>query len=239
VQLIDFSADTPELNLALDEALLLSAENGSGGESLRFWSSDRPFVVLGYSRAAVSDVDLEACRQDGIPVLRRYSGGGTVVQGPGCLNYNLVLRIDRSPEFSTITGTTRTILSRHAAALSDLLHGTVLPDGQSDLTLGGRKFSGNAQRRLVSYLAFHGTLMLHLDVSLLSRYLRMPDRQPAYRQRRSHSDFVTNLPLEEDQVKSLLASSWGATGRRHVPALPLARDLVNSRYARPEWNRKR
>jgi lipoate-protein ligase A len=238
VHLLDFSADTPELNLALDEALLLSAEEG-GEESLRFWSSDRPFVVLGYSRAAESDVDLDACRQDGIPVLRRYSGGGTVVQGPGCLNYNLVLRIDRSPEFSTITGTTRAILARHGDALSGLLHGQVLPEGESDLTFGGRKFSGNAQRRLAATLAFHGTVMLRLDVSLLTRYLRIPDRQPSYRRMREHRDFVTNLPLDQQHVKGLLASAWGATIPLTAPPFARARELVATRYATAEWNRKR
>lgn len=239
MQLFDFSADSPELNLALDEALLVAAEEGAAGESIRFWSSDRPFVVLGYSRAAIDDVDVEACRRDGVPVLRRYSGGGTVLQGPGCLNYNLVLRMDRSDVFSTITGSTRAILERHAAALTPLLSGEVLLEGESDLTFGGRKFSGNAQRRLGAYLGFHGTLLLGFDVSSLAVYLRIPDRQPAYRRRREHREFVVNLPLTQNEVKNLLASAWGASEPLVTPPLALARRLVTERYARPEWNMKR
>ena len=239
MQLFNFSADSPELNLALDEALLLAAEEGAAGESLRFWSSDSAFVVLGYSRAALDDVDVDACRRDGVPVLRRYSGGGTVLQGPGCLNYNLVLRMDRSDAFSTITGATRAILERHVAALTPLLGGEVLLEGESDLTFSGRKFSGNAQRRLGTYLAFHGTLLLGFDVSSLAGYLRMPDRQPAYRRRRAHCDFVVNLPLEQNEVKAVLASAWGASEPLTTAPFALARRLVHERYARPEWNMKR
>jgi lipoate-protein ligase A len=235
MRLLDFSADSPELNLALDEALLLTAEEETAGETLRFWSSDRPFVVLGYSRAVGDDVDIAACRRDGVPVLRRHTGGGTVLQGPGCLNYNLVLRMDRGDQFSTITGSTRAILERHAAALAPLLHGDVLLEGESDLTFGGRKFSGNAQRRLGSCLEFHGTMLLGFDVASLTRYLRMPARQPAYRRKREHRDFVANIPLEQQEVKDTLAAVWGAGETLTAPPLELARRLVNERYARPEW----
>ena len=58
---------------------------------LRFWEPNKPFVVVGYANQAAREVDLEACRKLGIPVFRRCTGGGTVLQGPGCLNYSLDL----------------------------------------------------------------------------------------------------------------------------------------------------
>ena len=79
LQLIDLSLESPEENLALDEALLLEAEAAAakGRELgyLRFWESSRPFVVLGVSSALKEDADVERCRKDGIPILRRASGG--------------------------------------------------------------------------------------------------------------------------------------------------------------------
>jgi len=239
VQLLTYSADTPELNLATDEALLLSAEEGAAHESLRFWSSDRLFVVLGHSRPAHDDVDVQQCRRDGIPILRRQSGGGTVLQGPGCLNYSLVLRMDRSKAFSTITGTTRAVLERHAAALIPFLNGRVSMEGNSDLALGGKKFSGNAQRRLTTCVLFHGTMLLDFDLPSLDRYLREPRQQPAYRRGRRHRDFVMNIPLTPALVRDLLASAWDAAGPAVDPPLPLAYRLVNERYGREEWNLKR
>src|SRR5262245_25566901 len=104
MRFIDLSLSTPEENLALDEALLEAMDlAGSAslrleGEALRLWESPRPFVVLGVSRRIAEDVDREACRKDGVPVLRRASGGGTVLQGPGCLNFSLVLSLESRPE---------------------------------------------------------------------------------------------------------------------------------------------
>ena len=84
LQLIDLSLESPEENLALDEALLLEAEAAAakGRELgyLRFWESAEPFVVLGVSRGIEKDAERERCREDGIPVLRRASGGGSVLQ---------------------------------------------------------------------------------------------------------------------------------------------------------------
>jgi lipoate-protein ligase A len=239
VLLYNYSAASPELNLALDEALLLTAEQGAANESLRFWSSDRFFVVLGYSRAFQQDVHGKACKRDNIPVLRRHSGGGTVVQGPGCLNYNLVLRMDRSDAFSTITGTTRAVLERHAAALAAFLPEGISLEGESDLVFRGRKFSGNAQRRLGKYVEFHGTVLFGFDVSSLQRYLREPARQPAYRGRRSHLDFVANIPVKAESVREALARAWGATEPLASPPLALARELVAERYGRRAWNIER
>ncbi len=239
MQLLTYSADSPELNLAIDEALLLDAEEEPGRESLRFWSTDRLFVVLGLSRSVINDAHVHRCRQDGVPILRRRSGGGTVLQGPGCLNYSLVLRINRNDSFSTIAGTTRAVLNRHARALAPFLHGNVSIEGISDLAIGGKKFSGNAQRRLNACVLFHGTMLLDFDLSSLERYLREPGRQPAYRRNRNHADFVTNIPLTPALVRDLLASAWNAGGPPAEPPLPLARQLVRERYALEEWNLKR
>lgn len=239
MQLLTYSAESPDWNLAIDEALLLSAEEGAADESLRVWSSRTLFVVVGYSRSVAEDVDVRRCRRDGVPIVRRYSGGGTILQGPGCLNYNLVLRRDRERELATITGTTRAILRRHIAAISPFLAGRISREGDSDLAIEGKKFSGNAQRRLSACVQMHGTLLLDFDIRSLELYLREPDRQPAYRSGRSHREFVANVPLRSELVRDLLASAWNATGPPAEPPLSLAGRLVNERYGKEEWNWKR
>src|SRR5271165_3148381 len=92
---LDLTLPTPAENLALDEALLLRAEDGAGGEVLRLWEWPRPAVVLGAGCRLAEDVDEAACVADGVPILRRSSGGGTVLLGQGCLLFTLVLRHDR------------------------------------------------------------------------------------------------------------------------------------------------
>ena len=84
----------PAENLALDEALLLTAEEEKRQqEVLRLWEPRQPFVVLGSSSRIAAEVRLDGCRDRGIPVLRRTSGGAAIVAGPGCLMYALVLSI--------------------------------------------------------------------------------------------------------------------------------------------------
>src|SRR5262245_29464931 len=93
MRLLDYTFPTPEENLACDEALLDLCEAGHAPEVLRFWEPSSHFVVVGYANRIADEVNVTECRTRGIPILRRCSGGGTVLQGPGCVNYALVLRI--------------------------------------------------------------------------------------------------------------------------------------------------
>lgn len=238
---LDLTFDQPAANLAADEALLEAVE-GDGSDRpegvLRFYEPREYFVVLGYGNRVAAEVQVDACAADGIPVLRRASGGGTVVLGPGCLAYALVLPVSASPELESVTGTNRWILERNRAALGRLLAREVSIQGHTDLTLGDRKFSGNAQRRRRRSVLFHGTLLLDFDLDRLGRWLRMPSAEPAYRGGRGHDRFVTNLEIGADRVKEALREAWGAGDPCRTPLdEPLAR-LLRERYAVPGWHNR-
>jgi len=235
----DATFETPAENIACDEALLHLCESGSMDEVLRFWESSTPFVVVGYGNHVDVEVNRSACEKDGVAILRRCSGGGAVAQGPRCLNYSLVLQIDRHAELASITAANCHIMKRNAAAVSKLLGKKVSVEGYTDLALDGKKFSGNAQRRKRTHLLFHGTFLLaEFDLTLMSRYLNHPSREPDYRGTRTHDDFVASLALDSGQVKSALREEWGASkALKSIPDEPL-RTLVATRYSRPEWNFK-
>lgn len=212
MRLLDLTLDSPARNLALDEALLNEAEAGRLTEPvLRFWESPQIFVVLGLSGVLEREVQLEACQTDRIPILRRHSGGGTVLQGPGCLSYALVLPRDYDARLSGIASTNAFVLERVAAAFQPW-HRHVRIEGISDLVVGDRKVGGSAQRRKRNWILFHGTLLFRFEPTLLTRYLANPPRQPAYRQRRSHEQFVTNLDLEPNVLKFALAEVFDVGG---------------------------
>jgi lipoate---protein ligase len=137
VKLLDLTLPTSVENLACDEALLDLCEE-EGEEILRFWEARQHFVVLGYANRIESEVKVEECRRHGVPILRRCTGGGTIVQGPGCLNYNLTLRIpDRGP-LTTVTGTNEFVMQRHRAAMEQLLGIPVAVKGHTDLVFSLR-----------------------------------------------------------------------------------------------------
>ncbi len=236
----DLSFPTPAENLACDEALLDLAEEQGGSAVLRFWESSVPFVVLGYANKVAEEVNIEQCRELGVPVLRRCSGGGTVVQGPGCLNYSVVLRIDDTPELQSITGTNHFVMGRTRDALGRALGRAVSIEGHTDLAVDDLKFSGNAQRRKRSWLVFHGTVLLaEFELSLVPRVLRQPPRQPDYRRQRGHEDFVTRLSLNRVAVKDALRAEWKAVATSVEVPLDRIRDLVANRYSRDDWNLSR
>jgi len=236
MKLLDLTYPSPEENLACDEALLDACEHSGGEEILRFWEPAEYFVVLGYSNRGQTEVNLRACRERNIPLLRRYSGGGTVLQGPGCLNYAVVLPIRESGPHSTITGTGTFVMTRHRDAIRQLVPGPVEVRGHSDLALNELKFSGNAQRRRERSLLFHGTFLLSFNIRMVDQVLRPPSKQPTYRKNRSHGEFLTNLHLPSGAVKRAIQEAWNVSDVYEDFPLPQMENLVHERYARPEWN---
>jgi lipoate-protein ligase A len=236
MKLCELTLPTPEENLACDEALLDLCEAGDSEQLLRLWAPRQYFVALGYANKAGTEVNLPFCRSHAIPVVRRCTGGGTVLQGPGVLNYSLILRINDSGPYHSIPATNRYILERHRDALAGLLCAPVEWRGQTDLAIGGLKFAGNAQRRRRRFLLFHGSFLLHLDLSLVEQVLPLPSRQPDYRADRSHVNFLINLNVPASTISTALIQAWDAT----TPLTPIPSDqitsLVREKYSLDEWN---
>jgi lipoate---protein ligase len=235
--------DSPAANLALDEALLDAAEaEGPAAEVLRVWASPQPVVVLGRSSRVDQEVDATACRERGIPILRRSSGGAAIIAGPGCLMYAVVLSYDVRPEARGIHSSHAYVLDRLVGALRPHV-GSVERAGTSDLVLvdetgatAPRKFSGNSLRVKRTHFLYHGTLLYAFDLSLVTACLKSPPRQPEYRQARGHCDFVVNLPVARQTLESALAVAWPT--QADLVNWPQARveALVRERYIQEEWN---
>src|SRR5437763_15410382 len=107
-----------EQNLAVEDALFQALEAGSKAEGLRVWQSAAVVVVVGRSGAIGRDVEEEACAADGVRILRRISGGGAVVLGPGCINYSMLLSLERHPELRDVRASYRWILGYAIRALA-------------------------------------------------------------------------------------------------------------------------
>ncbi|MEN1679456.1 MAG: lipoate--protein ligase family protein [Planctomycetota bacterium] len=232
----------PAAELALDEALLEAAIDGESGEVLRVWESTQTMVVLGRSSRVDDEVYQEACGERGVPVLRRVSGGLTIVTGPGCLMYAVVLNAMRRPELAQIDAAHRYVLDRVAAALrqagapaehagtSDL----VLPPGDGAGPL--RKCSGNSLRVRRKWLLYHGTLLYDFDLPLIATLLRQPPRAPEYRAGRGHDAFVANAAVDRQALIEALADAWQADEPFRASLDERVDALVRERYARSDWN---
>ena len=237
MRLLDLTLPDAAANLALDEALLQSAEETEGGEVFRMWELPSPAVVLGAGGSMAIDVNIAACEADGVPILRRASGGGTVLIGPGCLCFSLVLAYDSAADLEDIRASNRYVLGRVAIALRPLAAARF--EGTSDLAVNSLKVSGNAQQRKRRHFLHHGTIRCGFDLGLSEKYLPPPERQPEYRRNRAHTAFVANLTTTTGEVKRLLAAEWRADGEYEPMPWELVRSLVAGKYSRDDWNRRR
>jgi lipoate-protein ligase A len=203
------ASEDPKDQLALDWALFTALETGAGGDLGRSWQTNRPAVVVGRHAVLLREIVDAACRRDGVPVIRRFSGGGAVVLGPGCLNYGIGLSLASRPGLASVADSFAFVLRAIVSALD--VPGLSIAGG-SDLVLDGRKVSGSAQRRGRRAMLHHGTLLYDFDPALAARYLREPVRQPAYRASRRHTDFLGNLPLPADAIHARLETAWRTLG---------------------------
>ena len=235
---LDLSFADPPRNLACDEALGDNFEAADGGEVLRLWEPAGYFVVVGYSNRVTAEVNVAACEERGIAILRRFSGGGAVLQGPGCLNYTLVLRNERAGFLSDIGQSYSRVLDRHRHVCAGLTSERVRIQGTSDLAIAGQKFSGNSQHRKQRYTVFHGTFLLNFDLSLIETCLPMPSRRPEYRQGRTHESFLRNLRIDPVRVKQALMETWHAEDPYGRVPDERIEALMEARYTRGEWNNK-
>lgn len=196
-------------NLAADERLLNLVEESPSAATLRVWESAAYAVVVGRSNEIDREVNVAACADDAVPVVRRSSGGGAVVIGPGCLCFTLALPIPEEFSRLGIAGVTQQLMQRLAIAFSTP-ETTVTVEGISDLVAADRKFCGNAQRWRKAAFLHHGSLLYNFELERLSRYLRLPSRQPDYRRARGHQEFVANFSQPRDQLVTALKRCWHA-----------------------------
>lgn len=236
MHLLNLTLQTPAENMALDEALLWECEAGDPqSEQLRLWEPAAPMVVLGRSSVAQREVNLGACRRDGIPVLRRFSGGCTVLAAPGCLMYAVVLSYAQRPELRAIHSAHRYVLDRLAMIVGRWVSGLTRA-GISDLVLQDRKVSGNSLRCQRTHLLYHGTLIYDMPLTLVERYLNRPPREPDYRGGREHRDFLGRLPISQSDLIACVADAFEAREPRTDWPRERVQQLVAERYGRTEWN---
>lgn len=162
-------------------------------ERVRVWEPRTVTVVLGRGNRPEVEVNLAACRADGVPLRRRLGGGGAVVLGPGCVVVSLARRVSRP-----------TAVREHmafgvqciAAALTELGGPRLTARGLGDLCIGSRKVLGSSGFRRSDVFFYQASLLVAGDLAAVERYLKHPSSEPAYRAGRSHREFLTTLQQE-------------------------------------------
>ncbi|MBR0303464.1 MAG: lipoate--protein ligase [Clostridia bacterium] len=177
----------PYFNIASDEYIL----DASRGDVFMLWRNS-PSVIIGKNQNAWGEVNVPYVTEEGIPVVRRITGGGAVFHDLGNVNFSFVTRADDSTKLN-FEKFTRPIIS----ALASLGVNASL-DGRNDLVANGFKISGNAEcvkknRYGDMMLLHHGTLLFGADMSRLASALRVDPEKIASKGIKSVRSRVKNI----------------------------------------------
>ena len=225
-------------NIAFDEALLEQAESESDHpEVLRIWEPPETIVVLGRSSPINQELNLDFCRRNNIPIFRRCSGGASIVTGPGCLMYAVLLDYRGRENLRMLEQAHRFVIDQMRLAINRTGI-EVQRQGTSDLTYNDRKFSGNSLRCKRNWMIYHGTILCDFDLQLISNCLGDPQRQPDYRRGRTHEEFLTLLPTHADALRRAMIEQWSALKTLHIWPEAMTERLANEKYLSDEWTYK-
>jgi len=167
-----------------------------------------PAIVMGISGQLEQLVCLNRLRRDPLPIIRRFSGGGTVVVDEQTLFSTFICNADALP----IQPYPRDIMRWTERFYQPVFSEQPFAMRENDFVIGERKFGGNAQSIIKGRWLHHSSLLWDYNSTLMD-YLTLPAKRPNYRQDRPHCSFLCKLSDYFDQldaVKSKVVESLSA-----------------------------
>ncbi|MBP5275137.1 MAG: lipoate--protein ligase [Abditibacteriota bacterium] len=228
----------PYFNMACEEYLL--KDFPSPEPVFMLWQNS-PAIIIGKNQNTLEEINLNYVKQSGIAVVRRLSGGGAVYHDKGNLNFTIITRY-QSGFLDSMDMFTRPVIG----ALEDLGVKAELK-GRNDISIGGRKFSGNSQTVAGGRILHHGTIMLDVNTDVLSKALAVPKAKIESKGIKSVRKRVTNVnahlakPVTPEEFASLLRNRMAeeypledhSFGPEDTAAIT---KLRNGKYITFEWN---
>ncbi|WP_102271894.1 lipoate--protein ligase [Cytobacillus massiliigabonensis] len=154
----------PRINLAIEEYAL---KNLDINETYLLFYINEPSIIIGKNQNTIEEINTEYVESNGIHVVRRLSGGGAVYHDLGNLNFSFITK-DDGESFHNFRKFTEPVVD----ALRKLGVDAEL-SGRNDLTVEGRKISGNAQFSTKGRMFSHGTLMLDSEIDSVVSALKV------------------------------------------------------------------
>ncbi|MGQ1910651.1 lipoate--protein ligase [Marinifilum sp. RC60d5] len=231
------SSHNPAFNLATEEYLLKNYE-----DDFFFLYSNTPTLIVGKHQNTLAEINLEKTEKENIPVHRRLSGGGTVFHDEGNLNYCFIKKGEKGKLVD---------FQKYSQPIIDTLQNMQIDakfEGKSDLTIDGKKFSGNASHVYKNKVMQHGTMLFSSDLKRLNQLLKVNPLKFKDRGVRSIRSKVTNIsdylsdPINLSEFSKKLILQVKATFPTAKEFLLTAQDneqieiLMQEKYNNWEWN---
>ncbi len=228
------------LNLALEEAIFRTNRN----VTVRVWENERS-VVIGRGQLAGLETDVEYCRANRIPIVRRFSAGGAVYNGPGNLNWSFFIPRDFNSVnlgySNSVTGIFTMVSRLVVSALEGLgVHSRLEAPNKIVNTYG--KISGMAAYLSKEGLLCHGTLLLDADLEEVTRLTTPVLCEPDRKYVRSNPTVVSNIGVSSSEFSDALRQALSKTtslGAAQTNLTTEEEELMTRllpRYLSDDWN---
>jgi lipoate-protein ligase A len=230
-------------NLALEEAVFIN--NGRDALTLRVWNNERS-IVIGRAQLARFETDVDYCLAEGIPIVRRFTGGGAVYHGPGNLNWSISVGRDFSAGRIKYAWDIREVFRVSASLVTTAIQmcgREARFEGPANRILSSEgKVSGMAAYLSKDGTFCHGTLLLHADLDEAARLTEPAKTELERRYARSAPMRMANIEIEPDRFVSSLSAAISEETRAALDARePTGEELgivqtILPRYRDANWN---
>jgi lipoate---protein ligase len=179
--------------------------SSDSNQEFRIWVPDKLYIVLGRSNTIEDSVHIDLAKQDDIEIMKRPSGGESVVLSDKMLiiSYNFLTgnNIKIHDYFKIINSKILSALEK--SGIKNLRF-----KGISDIAIGEKKILGSSMLKKFGYGFYHAVLNVSESPELIDKYLKHPSREPDYRKGRPHIDFVSSISNEgyHPNVKEITAN---------------------------------
>lgn len=234
---IDNNLTNPNFNLAAEEYILKNFSE----DVFMLWRNE-PSIIVGKNQNTLSEINYDYVKEKSIPVVRRLTGGGAVFHDLGNLNFTFI-STDDAKSFNNFRKFTQPIID----ILKELSVDAEF-SGRNDLTIDGRKFSGNAQCNYKNKVMHHGTLLFTSVITDISSALKVKPSKFEGKGVKSVASRVTNIsehlknPLTILEFKDMIMKHISQTNTDYKiykfseEDLNNIKKLYDEKYNTWEWN---
>lgn len=228
----------PDYNLALEQYVFDRLPRDR--EYFMLWQNDNA-VIVGKHQNTYAEINAAAVKSRGVRVVRRLSGGGAVYHDLGNLNFTFIADAQNSEAIAF------DLFCQPIVRTLEALGVKAEVNGRNDITIAGKKFSGNAQYRREGRVMHHGTILFCSDLSVVEEVLRVDADKIRAKGMRSVHSRVTNVAehlsseislqtfrqmLLQNVIRNTGAEEYVLSGDDRAAIESLRRE----RYSTREWN---
>lgn len=228
--------------MAIDEAVSESVADGAS-PTIRFWRWKPSAVSIGYFQGIEDEVDLDACKESNVDVVRRRTGGGAVYHDfDGEITYSVIGPEEIFPK--GIRESYQLICGWVINGLSNIgIEAQFVPI--NDIVVGQKKISGNAQTRRDGVLLQHGTILYDVDVAKMFSLLKISKEKISDKMIKAVQERVTRIldhkKVSIDEAYSALMKGFTDGKEFEMGTLTekeneRSKYLASKKYSSREWN---